>query len=53
MGQHEQRDGEVRSQEHGKHSFSILERCLDASDGNIEDERGRDSEPPPTQTDPN
>ena len=31
---------------------SILERCLDASDGNIEDERGRDSEPPPTQTDP-
>ncbi len=31
---------------------SILERCLDASDGNIEDERCRDSEPPPTQTDP-
>ncbi len=31
---------------------SILERCLDASDGNIEDERGRDPEPPPTQTDP-
>ena len=31
---------------------SILGRCLDASDGNIEDERDRDSEPPPTQTDP-
>ena len=31
---------------------SILERCLDASDGNIEDERGRDSEPPVTQADP-
>jgi len=31
---------------------SILERCLDASDGNIEDERGRDSEPPETQADP-
>ena len=31
---------------------SILERCLDASDGNIEDERGRDPEPPPTQTNP-
>ncbi len=30
---------------------SILERCLDASDVNIEDERGRDSEPPPTHTD--
>ena len=31
---------------------SILERCLDASDENIEDGRGRDPEPPAEQTDP-
>ncbi len=32
---------------------SILERCLDASDVNIEDGRGHDPEPPTTrQTDP-
>ena len=31
---------------------SILERCLDASDANIENGRGRDPEPPATQTDP-
>ncbi len=32
---------------------SILERCLDASDVNIEDGHGRDPEPPATQsTDP-
>ncbi len=32
---------------------SILKRCLDASDVNIEDGRGRDPEPPATQsTDP-
>ena len=31
---------------------SILERCLDASDMSIEDGRGRDPEPPATQTDP-
>ncbi len=30
---------------------SILERCLDASDVNAEDRRGRDPEPP-AQTDP-
>ncbi len=29
---------------------SILERCLDASDVNIEDGRGRDPEPPATQS---
>ncbi len=31
---------------------SILERCLDASDVNIEDERDGDPEPPVTQADP-
>ena len=31
---------------------SILERCLDASDKNIEDGRDRDPEPPAEQTDP-
>jgi len=31
---------------------SILERCLDASDVNIEDGRDRDPEPPATQADP-
>ncbi len=31
---------------------SILERCLDASDANIEDGPGREPEPPATQTDP-
>ena len=31
---------------------SILERCLDASDVNIEDARDRDPEPPATQIDP-
>ena len=31
---------------------SILERCLDASDANIENGRGREPEPPATQTDP-
>ncbi len=31
---------------------SILERCLEASDVNIEDGRDRDSEPPATQADP-
>ncbi len=32
---------------------SILERCLDASDANIEDRRGHDPEPPAIQrTDP-
>ena len=30
----------------------ILERCLDASDVNIEDGRDRDREPPAEQTDP-
>ncbi len=32
---------------------SILERCLDTSDSDIEDERDRDPEPPATQNDPN
>ena len=32
---------------------SILERCLDASDGNIEDGRGRDPEPPAERSDLN
>ncbi len=31
---------------------SLLERCLDASDANIEEGRGREPEPPATQTDP-
>ncbi len=31
---------------------SILKRCLDASGGDIEDGRGRDPEPPATQSDP-
>ena len=31
---------------------SILQRCLDASDVNMEDARDRDPEPPATQTDP-
>ncbi len=31
---------------------SILERCLDASDMNVEDGRDRDPEPPAEQTDP-
>ncbi len=31
---------------------SILERCLDGSDVNSEDGRGRTPEPPATQTDP-
>ena len=31
---------------------SILERCLDASDVNIEDAGDRDPEPPATQSDP-
>ena len=31
---------------------SILERCLDASDVNIEDGRDRDPEPPAAQNDP-
>jgi hypothetical protein len=31
---------------------SILERCLDTSDSDIEDERDRDPEPPATQGDP-
>ncbi len=31
---------------------SILERCLDTSDSDIEDERDRDPEPPATQADP-
>ncbi len=31
---------------------SILERCLDASDVNIEDGRDRDPEPPATRGDP-
>ncbi len=31
---------------------SILERCLDASDADIEDGRDRDPEPPATQADP-
>ena len=42
--------------EHGatfeKLQSSILERCLDASDGNIEDGSDRDPEPPATQADP-
>ncbi len=32
---------------------SILKRCLDASEEDIEEGRGRDPEPPATQTDPN
>ncbi len=31
---------------------SILERCLDASDVNIEDEPDRDADPPATRADP-
>ncbi len=31
---------------------SILERCLDASNDNIEDGRDRDPRPPPDQPDP-
>ena len=31
---------------------SLLERCHDASDENIEDGRGRDPQPPANQTDP-
>ena len=31
---------------------SILKRCLDASEEDIEDGRGRDPEPPATQSDP-
>ena len=31
---------------------SILERCLDASDLDTEDDGDRDSEPPATQADP-
>ncbi len=31
---------------------SILERCIDASDVNVEDGRDRDPEPPAEQTDP-
>ncbi len=31
---------------------SILERCLEASDADIEDGRDRDPEPPATQADP-
>ena len=32
---------------------SLLKRCLDASDVNIEDGRERDPEPPAAQSDPN
>ena len=31
---------------------SRVERCLDASDVNLEDGRGREPEPPAEQTDP-